>query len=107
MLQLGCNKSTDEEKPTDKHILLYDKWWYNINNQGMGDHFFNSDGTIVITNPPSLGTYVWIENDSMTISIQNLQPYNIWFSKIEDTLMEFRHADEPEGNYYQFSTVKP
>ncbi len=104
----SCNKTPDDPPaPKDKHELLYDKWWYNVGNQGRGAHYFNSDGTCQITIPPSSGVWKWSVNDSLIVTMDNYPPMTLHFTKIEETEMEYWPTFEPEGNLYQFSTTEP
>ncbi len=103
----SCNNNDDDDDPS-KEELLYDKWWYNLENQGQGEHLFGSDGSVHIVNPgPGVGTYTWGPNDSMYISLPGGTSFTLWFRKIEEGYMEYWHPAEPLGYYYKFSTTKP
>ncbi len=104
----ACTKEKLKGDPTDdKHMLLYDKWWYNIDNQGRGDHLFNSSGTVIWTLMPSEGTWKWKPNDSLELNFPGTPAFTVWFKSIKEDSMEYWPTFEPEGNYYQFSTTKP
>jgi len=88
-------------------MMLYDKWWYNTDNQGRGDHFFNSDGTLQWTLMPAEGTWEWKPNDSLKVSFTGYPDATLWFKSIEENNMEYWPTFEPEANIYKFSTTKP
>lgn len=106
----ACKKETtpdEDPAPVDKKEQLYNKWWYNVGNQGRGNHYFNSNGTVEMTIPQASGTWQWSLNDSLIVTMDGYPPITLWFSKIEANTMEYWPTFEPEGNLYQFSTVKP
>ena len=106
-LAMSACKKEEEEPAPDPHELLYDKWWYNVGNQGRGDHYFDSDGTVQMTIPAANGTWKWGVNDSLTVTMDGYPPMNLHFTKITENSMEYWPTFEPEGNLYQFSTTKP
>lgn len=104
----ACGKDDDDDvTTTDPHELLYDKWWYNVGNQGRGAHYFNSDGTCQMTIPPASGTWTWSVNDSLIVNIDNYPSMTLHFTEIKENTMEYWPTFEPEGNLYQFSTTEP
>jgi len=105
---VACNKNDDKDKPSeDKHMKLYDKWWYGTENQGRGDHYFGSDGTAIWTLVAGEGVWEWRSNDSLKIVFPSNPPLVFWFTKIEDNEIEYWPNTEPEGAFFQFSTTKP
>jgi|GEM_PF-2507213 hypothetical protein len=102
-----CAKEDDNSQDLDYHYYLYDKWWYNTNQQGWGDHFFHSDGTIEVTNPPMYGTWNWIQNDSMRINFEGYGQVTYHFNYITENAMELYPTYLTENDVIIFSTTKP
>jgi hypothetical protein len=105
----ACKKDDDNDKDSaqERHEMLYDKWWYNVGNQGKGDHFFNSDGTVLITIPPIQGTWLWTSNDSLQVTFPGSAPSIFHFTNIQENAMSYWPTYEPAGNIYNFSTIDP
>ena len=104
---VACNKNDDNNTTTDKHVKLYDKWWYSVGNQGRGNHYFGSDGTAIWTLVAGEGAWEWRSNDSLRVVFPSNPPLVFWFTKIEDNEIEYWPNTEPEGNLFQFSTTAP
>lgn len=108
LVATSCKKDEPvDDTPVDKHTMLLEKTWYNSPNQGRGDHFFGSDGTMQITNPTWGGTFVWGPNDSMTVITTGGVTVNWWFKTITADYMEYWPTNEDPANIYKFSTTKP
>ena len=101
----SCKK--DDEQDVNKDELLLEKTWYNNPDLGRGNHFFSSDGSLLITNPTITGTWQWGPNDSMYISTTMGDNYTWWFRTIEENRMEYWPTYEPPNTFYQFTTTKP
>ena len=109
MIFSSCKKGDDDggDPPLTKHEMLLEKTWYNVPNKGRGEHFFGSDGKLIITNPNWGGTFVWGPNDSLTVITEQGATVNWWFKTITEDHMEYWPTNEAPENIYEFTTTKP
>ncbi|MBC8147115.1 MAG: hypothetical protein H8E98_03940, partial [Bacteroidetes bacterium] len=105
-----CKKDKDDDDDDDKdpvkkgRDLLYDVWWHT--NDGLGDYYFNSDGTynykVSWVPNPIPGTWSWWNDDidSMKVEETGGGLWTIWFRTIEEHEFTMSQSGEDHQNIY-------